>query len=253
MVGGERLAAEYVHRRAGEASAPEGVHHGFFIDDGGAGDIQEEGPFFHGIEFFSAEKFFRFRRGGEGRGDDVRFGEDGHDIFRGGDFVGKGFRREAPLHGDDLHAEGAGLRGEGFADASESGDEELLSADGVAFGTFPLVGVLVPHGFGEAVVPCEEERHGVLRHGAVMDAAGIGENDGAGHHGRCEKFFHAVRQGMDPTQPGRGEKHRLRVVEAPHGDGVGVREMGERLFDRGIRFDRCAGGRFFQRGDAGGG
>ena len=58
---------------------------------------------------------------------------------------------------------------------------------------------------------------------------------------------------MDPTQHGRSEKHRLRVVEAPHGDGVGVREMGERLFDGGIRFDRCAGGRFFQRGDAGGG
>ena len=56
VIAGEGLFREDVHAGTGDFFLREGVNEGGFIDDGGAGDIDEEGGFFMRANSFSPKK-----------------------------------------------------------------------------------------------------------------------------------------------------------------------------------------------------
>ena len=179
VIAGEGLFREDVHAGTGDFFLREGVNEGCFIDDGGAGDIDEEGGSLHEGEFLLPEEVIRLWCRREGGDDDVSLREDFGELVFEVDMVGEHFCREVFLYGEDAGLEDFRSLGDGAADAAEAYDEDGLAEEGVAAGAYPFMGALVADGVWDAAHPCEEQGEGVLGDGAVVDAVGIREVDGA--------------------------------------------------------------------------
>ena len=179
VIAGEGLFREDVHAGTGDLFLREGVNEGGFIDDGGAGDIDEEGGSLHEGEFLLSEEMICLGRRREGGDDDVGLREDFGELVFEIDMVSEHFCREVFLYGEDAGLEDFCSLGDGAADAAEAYDEDGLAEEGVAAGAYPFMGALVADGVGDAAHPCEEQGEGVLGDGAVVDAVGVREMNGA--------------------------------------------------------------------------
>ena len=230
VIAGEGFFREDVHAGTGDFFLREGVYEGGFIDDGGAGDVDEEGGFLHEGEFLLAEEVLGLGGRGEGGDDDVGLGEDFSELVFEVDVVSEHFCGEVFLYGEDACLEDFRSLGDGAADAAEAYDEDGLAEEGFPAGTDPFVGALVADGVGDAAHPCKEEGEGVLGDGAVVDAVGIREMNGAREHGGGKEALDAVGEGVYPADVWSGGEDGLCVLEAPHGDGVGVCDMGKGFF-----------------------
>ena len=192
MVRRQGFPGEHIHAGAGDGFTLQGIDESRFIYHRGPGNIDEKGGRFHGLEFFRIEEVFRFRCGWKGSNDDIRLRQDIHDFFLGIHMVRKEFLGQVFLHSQDMGLEDFGPLGDGAADAAESYDEDGLAEKGLSVGTHPFMGRLAADGIGNAAEPGQEQGHGVFRHGPVMDAVGVGEDNGAAHHAGGQQFFYAI-------------------------------------------------------------
>src|SRR5262245_38429941 len=89
----------------------------------------------------------------------------------------------AAANANYMHAKGARQRGEPAADASEADDDDGLAIElvlaGVAVGDHaaPMMSSLIVASGVELPGEGEDQRHGVLSHGALVGALGAGEAD----------------------------------------------------------------------------
>jgi len=171
--GGEGFLAVDIEAGTGEAASEEGFEEGGFIDEGAAGDVDEDGGGPHEGEFGAADEVAGLR---------VEDGVEGDEIG-GGEEVGKAraFFNAGALHGggidmgietEDAHAEArASHAGEAAADAADA-DE----AEGFA-------GEVAAKPFGNGPGPA------VAAHGGVEGAELAGEGDHEGEGAFGDGFF----------------------------------------------------------------